>query len=100
MPLSPEGAFFEERFRLNEDDAPRDRLSCLTVIELATSTLAKAKLVVERVNKKLAAGVSEAEADRLIEKRESALELGSRCADTIQRQSGTLPLRPLSTRHV
>lgn len=100
VPLTKEGLFFEERFRLNAEDAPATRLDILNIIRRASEDLRRAEAGLKRLSKRLADASDQGERQRLLGI-QAQLEASLRASRfTIDRHEGTLPLKPLSPRHV
>lgn len=100
VPTTKQGQFFEELFRLNEEDAPKQRLATLECIDLASQALAKAQKALGKARLKLASAADPVEVDRLASIVAALEERVERANSVIHRQSGTLPLTPLSSRHI
>lgn len=98
--LSNLGAFFTEMFRLNEGDAPGSRLACLEAVQLAKDKIRQIDLGLAKVAARLAGVVAPADQVALESKKEALETRRTRLVDLIDRQTGSLPLPPLSARHV
>lgn len=98
--ITKQGAFFLEQFRLNAEDVPQHRLSVVRVIRYANESLAKADVGLQKITQKLAVNPDPVTRDRLAAQRGALMAMKADAIDTIHRHSGTLPLKPLSARHV
>lgn len=97
-PTSLRGKFFEDTFRLNEEDAAVCRIRALQIIEMASVEKAKYSKLLTKIRAALAGAKDGQEVERLQAKESSTLQGIAGLQDIIDRQSGSLPLKPLSPR--
>lgn len=99
-PLSPRGVFMEQLFRLNAENAPQTRLATILVIEQMGLVIAKIDKGLISANAKIAKAMDPAEVTQLVEKKSALLGKRATALFALQSHEGTLPIPPLSTRHV